>query len=228
MVDRSRITYGRSLVAALVLALALMLLYAAAAPAPSSAAEEGTALPDSVAKPIARTKTALANLALRINAHQFVLAAKSADNVRLYLGRADVAATNLIGAPPVDPESDDLPGPPAVLAVLAVEHRVVNRGTPLFDGLQARIGLKAMLDAAMNRRDVMLDTVIALDPEGDGADYADGMADSVLIYDAEVETVRTVLNTAELDALQRDSVADVLAKARATQAKVQAAFGGGE
>ena len=107
----------------------------------------------------------------------------------------------LIGAPPTDPESDDLPGPPAVIAVLGLEHRIGMGVVDLFDGMK-RPGvvraLRVTLGTTHHRRNVMLDRVIALPAEGARDDYADGMADTLGIYNQEVQKVTTALRTYRL------------------------------
>jgi hypothetical protein len=74
----------------------------------------------------------------------------------------------------------------------------------------------------------MLDVVIALPPEGAGSDYADGMADTVPSYVTEVNRVKTTLAQYQLTDSARLGLHRALDRIRATQAKVNEAFGGGE
>ena len=80
----------------------------------------------------------------------------------------------------------------------------------------------------MNTRDKLLAAVIALDPEGAGADYADGMADTVAGYDDEVANLTEALAADQLSAGGTKVLTAALNQSKATQAKVAAAFGGGE
>ena len=74
----------------------------------------------------------------------------------------------------------------------------------------------------------MLDAVIALDPEGAGADYADGMADTLDGYIDEIENLSEALRVDRLSRAGRAGLSNALVRSQATQAKVNAAFGGGE
>ena len=190
--------------------------------------EDGTPLPTSVATPIKKARAALAN-AISYRLHgKFTYAAIALANVRLYVGRAHTAGMAQIGAPPADPESDDLPGPPSVIAVLALERTVVVRGAPLYEGLTTGIGLARTLATAQTLRTTMLNAVSSLNPEGAGADYADGMADTVPAYTTEVNAVIAVLNTNSLTSIGRTALTQVLARSRQARTIVTAAFGGGE
>ncbi len=189
---------------------------------------DATPLPTSVATPIKKARIALANAIYYRLHRKFAYAAAALANVTRYVGNAHVAGMAQIGAPPVDPESDDPPGPPSVLAVLALEQAVVMRGAPLYEGLQTAIGLATTLSTAQNLRTTMLTAVTSLDPEGDGADYSDGMADTVPSYTKEVNAVLAVLNTTSLRKANRTTLTLVLARSRQTRTLVTAAFGGGE
>jgi hypothetical protein len=193
-----------------------------------SVEEDGTPVPASVARPIRRARRALAN-AIYYRLHRnFSNAAISLANLRLYVTRAHTAATATIGAPPADPESDDPPGPVSVVAVLALDHAVVVRGAPLFEGLTTRIGLGKTLSTAQILRATMLNAIVSLDPDGDGADYEDGMADTVPSYTAEVNAVAAVLSTNSLTTAGRTVLRRVLTRSRQARVIVTAAFGGGE
>jgi hypothetical protein len=80
----------------------------------------------------------------------------------------------------------------------------------------------------LNARDRLLDAVIALDPEGAGADYADGMADTVDGYADEVSNISDALADDQLSPGGTRVLNAALTQVQATSAKVNAAFGGGE
>jgi PAS domain-containing protein len=189
------------------------------------------ALPGSVATPIQRAKAALAKTEDQLAHHRYRRALDSLLVVRRNVTRANKAATAQIGLPPTDPESDDLPGPPSVFAALKLDHRVTARLVPMYDALgrlDVVSSLSATLQRAHGRRDAMLDAVIALPAEGDRADYDDGMADMLGMYPAEEGAIAGALATAELTDPARSGLTDALARVRATEAKVDAVWGGGE
>jgi hypothetical protein len=107
---------------------------------------------------------------------------------------------------------------------------VVTSVAGLFDGKKgaALNGLSSALFAAMNTRDKLVAAVIALDPEGAGADFADGMADTVAGYDDEVANLTEALAVDTLSAGGKKVLTAALNQSKATQAKITAAFGGGE
>jgi hypothetical protein len=130
----------------------------------------------------------------------------------------------------VDPNAETTPGPDAVIAVLGVDSDVVVTVSGLFDA-----NSKGVVDAAthalfrtLNARDRLLDAVIGLDPEGAGADYADGMADTVDGYTDEVANITDALADDQLSPGGTRVLRTALAQVTATAAKVNAAFGGGE
>ncbi len=222
--DRRRLT---SPVATLVLAVTLVLSFGlasgAAAAAPSAAAP--------ATSHAAKADQALALATARIRAHKYLKALKSLTAVRRHTRAANVNAKALIGVPPTDPESDDPPGPPAVLAALRLDNRITTRTVALFNGkTNARLvySLRSTVGVAQIPRDAMLNKVIALPEEGDGGDYADGMADSLAQYTREVNAIASARATFTLIPSAKTGLTNALARARATKAKVDAAFGGGE
>jgi hypothetical protein len=88
--------------------------------------------------------------------------------------------------------------------------------------------LRTALRRAHNCRDLMVDEVVALPPEGDGADYADGMADTLGQYTGEVKLLNVVLKTHKLSSSGRVAVRNALNRVQVTSAKMNRAFGGGE
>lgn len=196
-----------------------------------SCASSGLALPGSVATPIQRAKAALTKTEDQLAHHRYRRTLDSLLVVRRSVVRANKAATEQIGLLPTDPESDDPPGPASVFAVLRLDHRVVMRLVPLYDAL-VRVDVVGALNATLRRtnvrRDAMLNAVIALPTEGDRADYDDGMADMLGMYPAEEGAIAGVLATAELIDPARSGLTDALARVRATEAEVDAVWGGGE
>ena len=88
--------------------------------------------------------------------------------------------------------------------------------------------LRLTVQTAQVKRDSVLDPVIALPPEGEGGDYADGMADNLAMYNREVQTIQNALANFTLSQSGVDGLTNALARAKATKAKVTKAFGGGE
>lgn len=184
-----------------------------------------------VATPISRATAALTRATRDLQAHRPRAAISELADVRLYVGQAHAGAVHLIGAPPADPESDEPPGPAAVLAVLGLEHRVGIGVVPLFDnrGSAAVVdALRRTLSSTQDRRKAMLARVIALPPEGARDDYEDGMADTLGQYPTEVNQLTKALQTYRLTAAARTGLHNALVRVRATEAMVNTAFGGGE
>ena len=188
-------------------------------------------LPRVVSTPITRANAALTRATAELAAHHPRRAIAALNDLRYQLGRAHLAAMNLIGAPPTDPESDEPPGPPAVLNVLALEHRVGVRLVPAFNGrtrTDVVDALRLVLSSTHHRRDVILDRVIALPADGARGDYEDGMADTLGQYTQEVNQLSTAVTTYRLTSAGKVALNSALTRVRATQAKVNTAFGGGE
>ncbi|HWM03070.1 MAG TPA: hypothetical protein VNP92_12135 [Actinophytocola sp.] len=178
--------------------------------------------------PIQRADNALHRAVVTFRAHRYREARAWLTAVRRNVKLANQRAAGLIGAPPTDPESDDPPGPAAVLRVLALEHRVGMAVVPLFNGTTAPRNVDALrltLWSSEYRRNIILGRVIALPPEGAGADYADGMGDTLGTYAGEVRLITTALNSFQLTSSGRVSLGNALARVRATQAAVTRAFG---
>jgi hypothetical protein len=202
--------------------------------------DDAVALPSRVSNAINRTGISLDAASGSLDSGDKLSATASLNGVRLNIYRADKAARAQINAAPVEAEEppEDAPEAPeaattpvdSVVAVLALDQTVVTTVAGLFDGKQGAIlsSLSKDLFTAMNTRDKLLATVIALDPEGAGADYADGMADTVAGYDDEVANLTEALATDQLSAGGKKVLTAALAQSKATQAKVTAAFGGGE
>ena len=189
------------------------------------------ALPPSVSVPIQRANTALARAETQIANHRYGKALESLQTLRSNVRRANNAAIDQIGRPPVDPESDVPPGPACVLAALKLDHRVGMRLVLLFDGLtrgDVVDSLHLTLLRAYNRRDAMLDDVIALPEEGARGDYDEMMSDTLAVYPAEKNRITTALQQYDLTAAARAGLEAARERVEATEAKVTEVWGGGE
>ena len=189
------------------------------------------AVPSSVAKPVSLAYVALAKAKLQAANRWVVKAGDSLETVRVNLRRAHNAAMDLIGKPPIDPESDDPPGPPAVMAVLRLERTVGLGIVPLYNARKSTTFVRALgytLYVTQTTRDKMLNRVLGLSPEGAGADFADDLADTLGGYTTEVNQIANALATYQLLPAAHDGLVNALARARATRDKMNAAFGGGE
>ena len=133
-------------------------------------------------------------------------------------------------AAPADEDAETTPGPDSVIAVLGLDQTAVTTIADLFNRRTGVIvnSLASGLVAAMNNRDRLLTSVIKLDPEGAGADYADGMADTVESYDDEVANITEALADDQLSPVGRSALTAALARSKAARSKVTTAFGGGE
>ena len=214
-------------------ALGLMLTVAVSTGAGSASATTSptAAAANPVTTHVKKADAALARAVQHIHAKKYAAARKDLTAVRSHTSKANAAAKALIGAPPTDPESDDLPGPPAVLAVTKLDTRISTGTVALFDHqTNAKLvhALRLTVQTAQVKRDSVLDPVIALPPEGEGGDYADGMADNLAMYNREVQTIQNALANFTLSQSGVDGLTNSLARAQATKAKVTKAFGGGE
>jgi hypothetical protein len=232
---------GRLLVK-VALALVVAVLSLAAASTASAAAPESddaVVLPTRVAAAINRTQTALDNAAEHIDEGEYAKAVTSLRAVRNNMYRADRAARaqmNAVPAVPVDPEADpeDVPestaGPDSVIAVLTLDQTVVTTLAGIFDSNSQGVvvALTHALFQTMTARDKLLAAVIALDPEGAGAAYADGMPDTLDGYTDEVSNLTEALQNDTLSVGGKKVIQAALVKSQATLATITTAFGGGE
>jgi hypothetical protein len=225
----------RALSMGLLLALALVPAANAQPVAKTAQAEAGdeVVLPSRVAAGIRRTSRALDKAEELVDSSKFPRAITALRAVRRNMYRSHRAANRQVDAPPPPEDAEGEPviyGPDSVVAVLGLDHTVVVTVAGLFD-----MNSKGVVDAlthatfrTMSARDRMLDKVIALDPEGAGAGYADVMADTLADYQDEVDNLGEALQDDQLSAGGRRVLTEALAKSQATQAKAIAAFGGGE
>jgi hypothetical protein len=238
-----------------VLPLGLILGLAFAAPAVASAApghagkgpvaraaqesDDAPVLPSRVANAISRAQRSLDKAAEHIDENEFPAAIVSLRSLRRNMYRADKAATRLLAAPaPPEGEEGGEEGAEegaatpvdSVVAVLGLEHQIVTGLAGLFDTTSQGVvdGLTHALFRTLNARDRMLGTVIGLDPEGAGADFADSMADNVGDYADEVANLTEALADDTLSAGGKTVLTAALAQVTATNTTVTAAFGGGE
>lgn len=193
--------------------------------------EDEVVPPKSVTDSICLTRAALTSAKKEVKGRHYRKALAALETLRSRVSKTHAVGMEQIGLPPSDPEEDVPPGPVSVVAVLDLEHRVGVNLLDLFRALRKRnvvLSLRSTLRVTHAKRDEMLDAVIALDPEGEGADYSDGMADTLTIYKAEVKTIKAALNQYPLSKAGRRGLKNALVRVRATQTKVEAAFGGGE
>jgi hypothetical protein len=199
-----------------------------AAPRSTSAPAEP---PDSVSTALELAQVALTIVERRIANHRFDETPESLNILQDDIVQANRAAADQIGLPPSDPESDDPPGPASVFAALSVDHQVTIRLVSLFDGVSDAdvvTSLRHTLSRTQKARNDVLDAVIALPPEGARADYDDGMADSLGAYPAEENLITTALLAFELTDPANTALTKLLARVQATDARVNAVWGGGE
>jgi hypothetical protein len=188
-------------------------------------------VPQSVSTTIARARIALNRVERLIAHHRFENAPQSLSVLRRDIVQANRAAADQLGLPPNDPESDEPPGPGAVFAGLRLDHLVTIHLVSLLDGVTNADVVRSLRDTLLRTqrsRDAMLGTVIALPPEGARADYDDGMADTLGMYPAEENLITTALLAFELTDSARIGLTHLLARVQATDAKVDAVWGGGE
>ena len=219
-----------SSISILLLSLVLLALAPVAGARPAGgAADEESALPSRVANAIGRTELALDSAARSIGSRELTKAVASLGAVRFGLADADKAARRQMRAKPSE-DSETAPGPDAVVAVLTLDQEAVTTIAGLFNRRTGVLvqNLSTALAAALNLRDRLLASVTKLNPEGAGADYSDGMADSVTGYDDEVANLSEALADDVLSPAARTALTGGLARAKAARSRVTKAFGGGE
>jgi hypothetical protein len=193
-------------------------------------ADDPVVLPSRIAAAIRRTETALANAEKHVDEAEYTKAIVSLRAVRASLARADKAARRQMNAVPADPEAETTPGPDSVIAALAVDQEAVMTAAGLFNGNSGTLvtALASTITTAQLIRDRLMNAVIALDPEGAGAPYADGMPDTLDGYADEVANLTEALADDKLSAGGAAALRAALARSNATLAKMNVAFGGGE
>jgi hypothetical protein len=229
---------------ALALAASLVAAFAAAArsdsasrPAEStvmastSQEEDEVVLPSRVLNAIERTQNAVERVEPSIDDARYTAALRSLAALSADIVRAHRVALGQLNAAPADEEAETTPGPDSVIAVLTLEQSSITRIAGMFD-LLTNASVVTALDKALasagKKRNRLLNTVAGLDPEGSGADYADGMADTVDGYADEIANLSEALSLDRLSASGRVALTHALTRAQAAADKVNAAFGGGE
>ena len=196
-----------------------------------AADDDEVVLPTRVGSAVDRVQRAINRSEDALDNGQRKIARRSLAGLATNLRRAYRAATVQMTAVPADPEAETTPGPDSVVAVLVVDQLAIARLGNLYDGVKRKplvAAVKRSSRVAAVLRARLLGSVVALDPEGAGADYADGMADTVDGYTDEVATLQEALATDRLIAPARQALRVGLARSLAAQAAVTAAFGGGE
>jgi hypothetical protein len=180
---------------------------------------------------VAAARAALSRATTRAGAGDVAGTTTALTTVRSHTRHANTGAKALIGAPPTDPESDDVPGPPAVTAALKLDAAIVSAVVPLYGGSRAGTlagAFNSTLRRAQASRMPMLQQVAGLPPEGAGADYADGMADMLPLFNKEVKVLTTGLQGAPATGKVHAGLTNALARATQAQKIVKKAWGGGE
>ncbi|WP_148575187.1 hypothetical protein [Nocardioides caldifontis] len=199
-------------------------------PGPSSGvAGSSTALAVS-SSPLSKAQATLTKAAARLRAGRRAKAVRALTVLSRQVVEAQRAAVRQIGKPPADPESDEPPGPGAVLAVLGLDHRVTSALVPQ---LASQKGPRVVgrLGRALQRthvsRNRMIGKVVGL-PPAKGDDYADGMSDVLGQFPAELRQISTALASKTLT--KRSRAALVKARARVARANrlMLGEYGGGE
>jgi hypothetical protein len=198
--------------------------------ADAPAGDDSVVLPSRVAAAIRRTETSLAKAEEHVDEAEYAKASVSLRAVRQNLARADKAARRQMNAVPADPEAETTPGPDSVIAVLTLDQEAIVTLAGLFNGNTGTLvtDLAGTISTAQLTRDRLLNKVIALDPEGAGSDYADGMADTLDGYTAEVANLTEALADDHLSTGGAGALRTALARSKATLTKITNAFGGGE
>lgn len=205
--------------------------FAAAGGGGGGAGGEDEAVPGSrVAAAVRRTQSALERTEAHVDDRELGKAIVSLGAVRANVARAHRAAARQMKAK-VDEEAEGATPVDSVTAVLSLEQATSEGVAGLFDSVSSRnvIGaLNLTLATTHAYRDRLLSSVTGLDHEESGADYADGMADTLEGYSDEVANLTETLQDDRLSPAGRAALERALARVKATAAMVEKAFGGGE
>jgi hypothetical protein len=196
-----------------------------------AAEDDEVVLPSRVANAITRAGNLLDTAGTSIDTGDAAKAVASLQALQRAIARADKAARKQMTAP-ADPNAEEgaTPGPDSVIAVLTLDQTVITTLADLFDGQsgQAVDAASQALFATENTRSKLLTSVVKLPAEGAGADYADGMADTLTGYDDEVANINEALSSDALSAPGSSTLRSALAQSKKAQSTVNAAYGGGE
>lgn len=189
-------------------------------------------LPSRVDASLTRVLASLARANAEVDDRNPTAAAKALTATGLNVVRATQATVRQVeAAPPPNAETESTAGPDSVLATLNVDQVMITEVAGLFDRVTNATTIAALVQAlstGLDRRASLITTVLALDPEGAGAPYADSLADTVPGYTDEVANLTEALADDHLTATSRAALKDALAKSKADEARMLAAFGGGE
>jgi hypothetical protein len=209
-------------------------------------ADDEVVLPSRIAFLAKRIENSMAKATEHVDEAEYPKALISLRAVRKNITAINKAAVKQMAAAPVDPEDAPDTEEPAdapedqeeaavtpadtVVAVLTLEQEVITELSGLLNGSTGSLvgAIGTTMTAVQTVRDNLIDRVVGLDPEGAGADYADVMADTLAGYDDEVANLTDALADDILSAGGKTILTSALAKSKATQAKIQTAFGGGE
>jgi hypothetical protein len=199
---------------------------AAEAPADDDAA----VLPSRVASPLHRVDSSISKAEEHVDEEEYAKAIVSLRSVRRNVFAADKAAKRQINAVPADPEAETTSGPDSVIAVLNAEQAAIERVASLFNGNSGALvtALASTIVYVQGYRDRLINAIVALPAEGAGADYSDGMADTVDGYADEVANLTEALADDKLSAGGKSALTAALNRSKATAAKINTAYGGGE
>jgi hypothetical protein len=196
-----------------------------------AAEDDEVVLPSRVANAIRRGQNLLDAAGTSIDTGDPVSAAKQLKALQNAVARVDKAARKQMNAP-ADPNAEEgaTTGPDSVIAALTFEQSAITTLAGYFDTKAGTVvdSLTHALFATLNVRGKLVDAVIALPAEGAGADFADGMADTLAGYDDEVANIAAALADDTLSAGGQKVLRAALVQSQATDAKINTAFGGGE
>jgi hypothetical protein len=200
--------------------------------AQAAGTDAGTAvLPSRVANAITRAQNLLDKAGLAVDTNDTASASAMLKGLQTAVLRVNKAATAQMNAP-ADPNAEEgaTPGPDSVIGALTLDQTVITTVAGLFDtkaGTTVTAATHALF-ATMNARDKLLNAVLALPAEGAGADYADGMSDTLAGYDDEVANITEALSDDTLSAGGKGVLSAALTQSQKTDTAINAAFGGGE
>jgi hypothetical protein len=180
--------------------------------------------------PQAKAQAALARSVARLRAGQPRKAVRALRSLAVQVARAQRQAIGTIGKPPSDPESDEPPGPAAVLAVLGLDHRVTSTLVPHVS-TQKKVRVVSGLGFALQRthvsRNRMIGKVVAL-PPAKGDDYADGMSDVLGQFPSELSQIDAALASNGLTTTGRTTLTKARPRVARANQLMLAEYGGGE
>jgi hypothetical protein len=210
-------------------------LGALAVTAPAHAADPfdpEVVLPARVDAALHRTVDAVDRATAAIDDRRRRAARRALRAARFDLERSYLAVLRQVQAPPpAEGEEESTAGPDSALAGLNVDQYAIARLAGLFDRIQRARPIswiaKALTEAEASRAE-LIGVLVALDPEGAGAPYADGLADTVPSYSDEVAAIAEALADDHLVPASRDALNAALAQSMQAAAQMTAAFGGGD